>query len=126
MNLRPLLVLLAALSAAALLLGAARADAASFLGALDATTTPDGYACEDTCTPGASMGFRQFALRTATVEAPEAGVLVAATVQAKRFAGTESPRMAVLRPDRDGVNLSVVATAPVEVTDPEGAVTRVE
>src|SRR4051794_11753740 len=116
MNLRPLFP--AALSAAAVLLGAARADAASFLGSVDPTATPDGYVCQDACTPGADLGVRQFALRTATVEAPEDGVLVAATVQAKRIAGTESPRIAVLRPDADGVNVSVVATAPVEVTDP--------
>ena len=51
------------------------------------------------------MGFRQFALRTATVEAPEDGVLVAASVYAKRLAGTEAPRIAVLRPASDGVTL---------------------
>ena len=46
-----------------------------------------------------TYGFRQFALRQATVEAPESGVLVSASVNAKRIAGTEDPRIAILRPD---------------------------
>ena len=42
----------------------------------------------------------QFALRDAAVQAPEDGVLVAAGVHAKRIAGGEPPRIAVLRPAR--------------------------
>src|SRR3954471_14043265 len=96
---RPLLV---AGVLAALLAGAPRAHAASFLGSLDPSADPDGFACAG-CPPGAPMGFRQFALRGATVEAPDAGVLAAASVYAKRIAGAEDPRIAVLRPAEDGV-----------------------
>ena len=110
---------LAAVTAATLLLGAGRADAASFLGSLDPSATPDGWACE-ACPAGETMGFRQFALRGAIVETPEDGVLVSADVFAKRLSGIESPRIAVLRPDRDGVNLEVVDSAPITVTSAEG------
>ncbi len=110
---------LAAVTAATLLLGAGRADAASFLGSLDPSATPDGWACE-ACPAGETMGFRQFALRGAIVETPEDGVLVSADVFAKRLSGIESPRIAVLRPDRDGVNLQVVDSAPITVTSAEG------
>jgi len=78
---------LAALTAATLLLGAGRADAASFLGSLDPSATPDGWACE-ACPAGETMGFRQFALRGATVETPEDGVLVSADVFAKASPGS--------------------------------------
>jgi hypothetical protein len=106
-----------ALTVFALLLATAgRADAATFLGSLDPSAPPDSFACA-TCPAGASFGFRQFALRGTTVEAVEDGVLVSASVQARRLAGTEDPRIAVLRPDDDGVNLHVVASAPVPLTD---------
>jgi hypothetical protein len=120
-------LLLAALTAAALLSGAGRADASSFLGSLDTGAAPDGWACERAaCAPGSTMGFRQFALRTATVEAPEAGVLVDAGAYARRRSGSEPARIAVLRPDRAGVNLTIVASAPVAVTSAEGALTRAD
>src|SRR5215211_1296201 len=110
MTVRPLP--LAAALIAALTVGASRADAASFLGSQDTSATPDGFACAD-CAPGLDVGFRQFALRQATVEAPEDGVLTSAGVNARRIAGVEAPRIAVLRPGADGVSLSVVASAPL-------------
>ena len=57
--------------------------------------------------------MRQFALRGATVEAPEDGVIVSASVNAKRIApGAEPPRIALLRPAGD-VGVTVAATAPL-------------
>ena len=75
--------------------------------------------CAASC-PAAAIGFQQFALRDATVEAPEAGVLVLASVHAKRIAGTEDPRIAVLRRSGDGVSTSVVASAPLPVSAATG------
>ncbi|HEX6021436.1 MAG TPA: hypothetical protein VFZ00_05535 [Solirubrobacter sp.] len=98
------------------LLGAAQgADASTYLGSADTSVTPDAYACA-ACPTSTTYGFRQFALRQGTVEAPEDGVLVAASVNAKRIAGTEDPRIAILRPDDDGANLTVVATTPIPIT----------
>jgi hypothetical protein len=94
-------------------LGAARADAASQLGSPDTSALPDAFACAE-CPPGASVGLQQFALRGALTEAPEDGVLVSASVYAKRIAGAEQPRIAVLRPVEDGgAGVSVVASAPL-------------
>ena len=56
-----------ALCAAALLAGSQQARAATFLGSPDTAATPDGYACATGCAAGAPVGFRQFALRDATV-----------------------------------------------------------
>ncbi len=113
MTVRPLH--LAAAFLAALTVGASSADAATFLGSQDTSATPDGFACGD-CPAGVEVGFRQFALRQATVEAPEDGVVTAASVNARRIAGTEAPRVAVLRPGADGVSLAVVASAPLPLT----------
>jgi hypothetical protein len=124
MALRSLLALAAALLPA-LLIGAPRADAATFLGSPDSSATPEGYACQ-ACPSGASVGFRQFALRGADVEAPEDGVLVEAGAFAKRISGSEPARVAVLRPAGDGVGVSVVASAPLPVTSPAGSVEQVE
>ena len=96
MTVRPLP--LAAALLAALTVGASRADAATFLGSQDTSAPPDAFACDGCPRRASSVGFRQFALRQATVEAPEAGVLVSASVNARRIAGTEAPRIAVLRP----------------------------
>jgi hypothetical protein len=110
----------------ALSLGAARADASTTLGSRDTSAAPDGFACA-TCPAGASMGFVQFALREAAVQAPEDGVLVAASVHAKRIAGGEPPRIAVLRPDEDGgVGMTVVASAPLPVSSASGSLHEVE
>jgi hypothetical protein len=123
MTARPRSLFVAAALLAALTVGASRADAATFLGSLDTSATPDSFACAD-CPAGAGVGFRQFALRQATVEAPESGVLVSASANATRIAGTEAPRIAILRPsDADGVSLSVVASAPLPLT---GDVSRID
>jgi hypothetical protein len=109
----------------AILLGAARADAASYLGSPDTSGPPDAFACAD-CPPGTNIGLQQFALRGALTEAPEDGVLVSASVYAKRIAGGEQPRIAVLRPaDSRGSGVSVVDSAPLPVTSPGGAVHEV-
>jgi hypothetical protein len=71
--------------------------------------------------------LQQFALRGALTEAPEDGVLVSAGVYAKRIAGAEQPRIAVLRPvDGSGAQVSVVDTAPLPVTSRGGAVHEVD
>src|SRR4051812_40233749 len=92
---------LAAAVVLALSLGAARVEASTTLGSPATSTAPDGFACA-MCPAGTSLGFVQFALRNAAVQAPEDGVLVAASVQAKRIAGAEPPRIAVLRPTEEG------------------------
>ena len=126
MTIRLGLLSLAAAVLLAMSLGTERANAASFLGSPDASAAPDAFVCAS-CPPGTSVGYRQFALRRATVEAPESGVLVSASVQAKRIAGTEDPRIAVLRPaDELGVSQTVVASAPVPVSSPTGALQRVD
>jgi hypothetical protein len=112
------------LALALALAGGARADAATVLGSPDAGGPPDAYACAG-CPPGGAIGFRQFALRGATVEAPEAGVLVSARAYAKRTAGTEPPLIAVLRPEDGAITARVVATAPLPVSSPTGAVQEV-
>jgi hypothetical protein len=121
---RSLLALAAALLPA-LLFGVPRADAATFLGSPDTSGPPQAYACAG-CPAGASVGFRQFALRGTDVEAPEDGVLVEASAFAKRVSGSEPARVAVLRPADDGIGVKVVASAPLPVTSPAGAVEQVE
>jgi hypothetical protein len=121
---RSLLALAAALLPA-LLIGVPRADAATFLGSPDTSAPPQAFACA-ACPAGASVGFRQFALRGADVEAPEDGVLVEASAFAKRISGSEPARVAVLRPDDDGIGVTVAASAPLPVTSPAGAVEQVE
>src|SRR4051794_10661801 len=106
---------LAAVLLAALTVGTGRADAATFLGSQDTSATPDAYACAD-CPAGIDVGFRQFALRLATVDAPEDGVITTANINARRIAGTQPPRIAVLRPDDGGVGLTAVASAPTPLT----------
>jgi hypothetical protein len=117
---------LAAALVLALSLGAARADASTTLGAPDTSAAPDGFACA-TCAAGTSIGFMQFALRDAAVQAPEDGVLVAASVRAKRIANGEQPRIAVLRPaGNDGVRVKVVESAPLPVFSASGSLHEVE
>ena len=112
---------LAAALVLALFLGAARADASTSLGSPDTSAAPDGFACA-TCAAGTSMGFTQFALRDAAVQAPEDGLVVAASVHAKRIAGGEPPRIAVLRPDEaGGVGMTVVESAPLPVSSATGS-----
>jgi hypothetical protein len=121
---RSLLALAAALLPA-LLIGAPRADAATFLGSPDSSAPPEAYACQG-CPGGTGVGFRQFALRGADLEAPEDGVLVEASAFAKRISGSEPARVAVLRPADDGVRVTVAASAPLSVTSPAGALEQVE
>jgi hypothetical protein len=124
LRLRPLTVTAAILLA--MFLGTARADAASYLGSPDTSGPPDAFACA-ACSPGTSIGLQQFALRGALTEAPEDGVLASAAVYAKRIAGAEQPRIAVLRPaDGSGARVSVVDSAPLPVTSPGGAVHQVD
>ena len=112
----PRVLSLAAALALALSLGAARADASTTLGSPNTSAAPDGFACAN-CAAGTSMGVTQFALRDAVVQAPEDGVLVAASVNARRIAGTEPPRIAVLRPDANGgTGVTVVESAPLPVS----------
>ena len=121
---RPLLVL-AALPA---LLAVEQAQAADTLGSPDSSAAPDAYACEVArCSPGQSVGFRQFALQGATVTAAESGVLVSARVYAKRIAGAEQPRIAVLSPaEGDEIGITVGAFAPLPVVSREGTVHEVQ
>jgi hypothetical protein len=117
---------LAAAAVLALSLGAARADASTTLGSPDASAAPDGFACT-TCAVGTSMGFVQFALRGAAVQAPEDGVLVAAGVHAKRIARGEPPRIAVLRTsEAGGAGVTVAESAPLPVSSASGALHQVE
>ena len=121
---RSLLALAAALLPV-LLIGVPRADAATFLGSPDTSGPPQAYACA-ACPAGAGVGFRQFALRGTDVEAPEDGVLVEASAFAKRISGSEPARVAVLRPRDGGIGVDVVASTPLPVTSPAGAVEQVE
>jgi hypothetical protein len=110
----------------AMFFAAQRADAASYLGSPDTSATPDAFACAG-CPAGSSIGFQQFALRGALVEAPEPGVLVSASVNAKRIAGSEEPRIAVLQPaENGGVGVTVADSAPLPVTSPTGGLHEVE
>ena len=120
----PILTLAAALLLAVLLLPG-RAAASTYLGSPDTSAPRQAFVCA-ACPAGTDMGFRQFALRQSEVEAPEDGVLVSASVDAKRIAGSEHPRIAVLRPKDDGVGVTVVDSAPLPVSSPTGALAQVE
>jgi hypothetical protein len=110
-----------------LLAGAQRAEAATYLGSPDTEAAPDGFACSAGCSAGTPVGFQQFALRDATTEAPEDGVLVSASVHAKRIAGSAPPRIAVLRrAGEDGVGVSVADSAPLPLSSPTGALHEVD
>jgi hypothetical protein len=111
----------------ALLFAAPAAHASTFMGSPDPSATPDAFACAAVCTPGTNVVFRQFALRGATLEAPEDGVLVSAEVHAKRIAGGAQPRIAVLRPDDgDGVGSTIAGSAPITVSSPSGETAAAE
>jgi hypothetical protein len=126
MTLRRGSLAIAAALLVAVSLGAQQANAATYLGSPDTSASPDAYACA-ACPAGTSVGFRQFALRSATVEATEDGVLVEASVHAKRIAGAVQPRIAVLRAaGEDSVGMTVVESAPLPVASPTGALHDVE
>jgi hypothetical protein len=114
---------LAALLVAFPLAAAQRADASTILGSPDATAMPDAFACA-ACPPGESKAFQQFALRGATVEAPEDGVLVSASVNARRISGVDQPKVAVLRPAETGV--TVKESVPVPVSSAIGETSDVD
>jgi hypothetical protein len=109
-----------------LLLAAPAAHASTFMGSPDPSGPPDAFACAMVCPTGTDVVFRQFALRGATVEAPEDGVLVSAEVHARRIAGATQPRIAVLRPDDDGIGSTVADSAPIAVSSPTGETVTVE
>lgn len=115
--------------AAALLLavGAQRASAATLLGSVDPSVSPEAFACAVyACPAGKSVGFRQLALHRTDVVASEPGVLVSARVNAKRIAGAEQPRIGVLRPvDEDDIGVTVVGFAPLPVVSPDAEVHEV-
>ena len=101
----------------ALALGGQRASAATLLGSVDPSASPEAFACAVyACPAGKSVGFRQLALHRSDVVVSEPGVLVSARVNAKRIAGVEQPRIAVLRPvDEDDIGVTVVGFAPLPV-----------
>lgn len=108
------------LAVASLLAGASAAEASTALGSPDSAAMPDAWACAACPAEGTPLGFRQFALRDATVETPEDGLITSVSVHAKRMGGSEEPYVAVLRPGEDGVSATVVATTPVAVSAPGG------
>jgi hypothetical protein len=119
---RPALAFAAALLLA-LVLGVQRADAATILGSADPSVAPDAFACAVwQCPPGASVGFRQFALQGSDTVAEEPGVLVSVRVNARRLGGAAQPRIAVLRPAGDGIGVTVGDFAPVPVVSRDAAV----
>jgi hypothetical protein len=121
---------LAAALLLALSLGAQRAAATTVLGSLDPRRAPDGWACAVyMCPTGTSIGFRQLALYGSAVVADERGVLVSARVNARRIAGVDQPRIAVLRPtgeDDDDIRVTVAAYAPLPVVSEGPSVHEVE
>ena len=108
----------------ALTFGVQRANAATVLGSLESSRAPDAFACAVyACPEGKSVGFRQLALYGSDVVAEEGGVLVSARVNAKRIAGGEQPRIAVLRPiAEDDIATTVAGFAPVPVVSRDAAV----
>jgi hypothetical protein len=107
----------------ALTFGVQRANAATVLGSLESSRAPDAFACAVyVCPEGKSVGFRQLALYGSDVVAEEGGVLVSARVNAKRIAGGEQPRIAVLRPvAEDDIATTVAGFAPVPVVSRDAA-----
>jgi hypothetical protein len=117
MAIRRTTLTLAAALLLALALEAQPASAATLLGSVDPSVSPDAFACAVyACPVGTSVGFRQLALHRSDVVVSEPGVLVSARVNAKRIAGAEQPRIAVLRPaDEDDIGVTVAGFAPLPV-----------
>ena len=117
MAIRRTTLTLAAALLLALALGAERASAATLLGSVDPSASPEAFACAVyACPAGKSVGFRQLALHRSDVVVSEPGVLVSARVNAKRIAGAEQPRIAVLRPvDEDDIGVTIAGFAPLPV-----------
>ncbi len=119
----PALALFAALIAAPVL-APPDAGAATTLGSPDSGQTPDRYWCASEDCPDGDVGVRQLALAGAQVEADEEGVLVSARAFARRSTGTAPARIVLLRPET-GIAARIVATAPLAVTSPAGALASV-
>jgi hypothetical protein len=124
---RAILALAAALVLAATA-GVQRADAALLIGSPDPYRAPDAFACAVyACPTGTSVGFRQLALYGSDVVADEEGVLVSARVNARRLAGAEQPRIAVLRPvAEDDIGVTVAGFAPLPVVSSGASVHEVQ
>jgi hypothetical protein len=124
---RRTLALAAALVLAASV-GAQRAAAETPIGSPDPFRAPEAFACAVyACPTGTSVGFRQLALFGSDVAADEPGVLVSARVNAKRVAGAEQPRIAVLRPvAEDDIGVTVAGFAPIPVVSPGASVHEVQ
>ena len=125
---QPTLALAAALLLA-LLVGVQRGEAATVLGSVDPSRPPEAFACAVyACPTGKSVGFRQLALHGSDVVVDEPGVLVSARVNAKRIAGGEQPRIAVLRPaaDDDGIDVTIAGFAPVPIVSSDSTVHEVQ
>jgi hypothetical protein len=112
--------LLAALPVA-LLLGVPPAHASTFMGSQDASAEPEAFAGTDK-----TVLLRQFALRGATLEAPEDGVLVSAAVHARRIAGEVQPQIAVLRPAGDEAGVTIADSTPIAVSSHAGETVEAE
>ena len=107
---------LAAAILLSLALGVQRASAATVLGSVDPSVSPDMFACAVyACPAGTSVGFRQLALHRSDVVVSQPGVLVSARVNAKRIAGAEQPRIAVLRPVDEDIGVTIAGFAPLPV-----------
>jgi hypothetical protein len=121
---------LAAALVLALLVGVQRAEAGTVVGSVDPTRPPEAFACAVyACPLGKTVGFRQLALHGSDVVVDEPGVLVSARVNAKRIAGTETPRIAVLRPSgekEEDIGVTVAGFAPVPIVTPAADVYEVQ
>ena len=119
---------LAAALVLAVTAGVQRADAALLIGSADPNRAPDAFACAVyACPAGTSVGFRQLALFGSDVVADEQGVLVSARVNAKRLAGAEQPRIAVLLPvAEDDIGVTIAGFAPLPVVSPGASVHEVQ
>ena len=108
--------------------GVQRADAALLIGSPDPYRAPDAFACAVyTCPAGTSVGFRQLALFGSDAVADEEGVLVSARVNAKRLAGVEQPRIAVLRSaGEDDIGVTIAGFAPLPVVSAGASVHEVQ
>ena len=124
---RPTLALAAAL-VLGLLAGVQRADAATVLGSVDPSATPEAFACVVyACPAGKSVGFRQLALHGSDVAVDEPGVLVSARVNATRITGGDQPRIAVLKPaEDDDIGVTIGGYAPLPVVSSNAAVHEVD
>jgi hypothetical protein len=123
MAVRPHVLAVATALLLAPLIAAQRAEAATVLGSTNLAEPHDGLACEG-CVAGITLGLRQLALQGATVEAPEAGVLVSAAARLSRIGGSQLAQIAVLR-RTDGITARVTGTASLPASSPDGTVERI-